>query len=149
MLQGHRRSRYGPRADWVGKTLLEIARAEKVEPLELAIQISRKGGASIVNFCMSEDDVRRVRQDEKRREAEGRNLRYRRRKEVEDRLSPIENEVARLESRARELEAAQADPAVYRDSDRARDVAREKGEIDKRLQELYVDWERLADELGP
>jgi len=93
-------------------------------------------------------DVRRVRQDEKRREAEARNLRYRQRKEVEDRLSPIENEVARLEGRARELEAAQADPEVYRDSDRAREVAREKGEIDKRLQQLYVDWERLADELG-
>ena len=53
---------YGPRPDWAGKTLLEIARAEKVEPLEMAIRISRSGGASIVNFCMSEDDVRHIMQ---------------------------------------------------------------------------------------
>jgi len=55
-------ARYRPRQDWVGKTLLEIARAEKIEPLELAIQISRNGGASIVHFSMSEEDVRYVMQ---------------------------------------------------------------------------------------
>jgi ATP-binding cassette subfamily F protein 3 len=91
---------------------------------------------------------RRVRQEEKRREAEERNRRYRQRKEVEDRLAPIENEVARLEQRARELDAAQTDPEIYRDPDRARDVALEKGEIENRLEELYEVWERLAAELS-
>ena len=90
---------------------------------------------------------RRVRQEERRREAEERNRRYRQRKQVEDRLAPIEDEVGRLELRTRELEAAQGDPQVYSDPDRAREVGREKGEIDQRLRQLYADWERLADEL--
>jgi len=55
-------SRYAQRPEWVGKRLTEIAQAENLEPLELAIQISRNGGASIVNFSMSEDDVRQVMQ---------------------------------------------------------------------------------------
>jgi ATP-binding cassette subfamily F protein 3 len=92
-------------------------------------------------------DGRRQRQDERRREAEERNRRYRERKQVEDRLAPIEGEVARLELRARELEASQGDPQVYRDPDRAREVAREKGEIDERLLHLYAQWERFTDEL--
>ena len=55
--------------------------------------------------------------------------------------------MARLELRARELEAAQGDPQVYRAPDRAREVAREKGEIDERLLHLYAEWERFTDEL--
>ena len=90
---------------------------------------------------------RRLRQEERRREAEERNRRYRERKQVEDRLAPIEEEVGRLEGRTRELEAAQGDPQVYSDPDRAREVAREKGEIEDRLRRLYADWERLAGEL--
>jgi len=90
---------------------------------------------------------RRLRQEERRREAEERNRLYRERKQVEDRLAPIEDEVGRLEGRTRELEAAQGDPQVYSDPDRAREVAREKGDIERRLRQLYAEWERLADEL--
>jgi N-acyl-D-aspartate/D-glutamate deacylase len=53
-------ARYAPRKDWVGRTVAEIAKSEKLSPLELAIHIARNGGAAIVNFSMNEDDVRAV-----------------------------------------------------------------------------------------
>lgn len=51
-------ARYEARPDWVGKNLREIAAAEKITPVELCVQIAKNGNAQIVNFCMSEDDVR-------------------------------------------------------------------------------------------
>jgi N-acyl-D-amino-acid deacylase len=53
---------YSKRQDWVGKNLVRIATAEKITPLQLAEQISRNGGAAIVNFSMNEDDVRHIMQ---------------------------------------------------------------------------------------
>lgn len=55
-------ARYSPRQDWVGKSLKDIAESERTSPLDAAIQISRNGGASIVNFSMNEEDVRFVMQ---------------------------------------------------------------------------------------
>lgn len=53
---------YAPRPEWVGKNLAEIARQEKKPVMEISLHISRTGGAGIVNFSMSEDDVRHVMQ---------------------------------------------------------------------------------------
>ena len=47
---------------WVGRSLAEIADSEKSTPLDIAITIFRNGGAGIVNFGMSEEDVRFVMQ---------------------------------------------------------------------------------------
>lgn len=55
-------ARYRPRREWVGRSLAEISRGEKKDPIDVAIAISRNGGASIINFSMSEDDVRQVMQ---------------------------------------------------------------------------------------
>lgn len=55
-------ARYGPRPDWVGKRLAEIAQEERSTPLDIALAITKGGGASIVNFNMHEDDVRHVMQ---------------------------------------------------------------------------------------
>src|SRR6185295_3264985 len=41
-----------------GKTLNVIAEQEKKSPVDIALEIERKGGASIVNFGMNEEDVR-------------------------------------------------------------------------------------------
>lgn len=57
-----RLARFNPRPDWVGKNLAEIARQENKPPLEIALFITRQGGAAIVNHSMSEDDVRYVMQ---------------------------------------------------------------------------------------
>ncbi|MCH8006754.1 MAG: hypothetical protein IH888_11080, partial [Planctomycetes bacterium] len=53
-------ARYSPRQEWVGLNLVQIAEKEGTDPLELAIRISRSGGAAIVNFSMDEGDVRHV-----------------------------------------------------------------------------------------
>ena len=53
-------ARYSPRREWVGRSLLDIARSEKRQPIDVAYDIFRGGGAQIVNFSMSEDDVRHV-----------------------------------------------------------------------------------------
>jgi N-acyl-D-aspartate/D-glutamate deacylase len=51
---------FPPRAVWQGKDLQTIARAENTTPLEVALEIERRGGAAIVNFSMSEEDVRLI-----------------------------------------------------------------------------------------
>ena len=53
-------ARFSKRTEWVGRSLREIAEAERVTPAELALGISRMGGASIVNFSMDEADVRAI-----------------------------------------------------------------------------------------
>lgn len=53
-------ARHAPRPDWAGKSLYEIAGAEQVTLLALVERITRAGGAQIVNFGMSEEDVRFV-----------------------------------------------------------------------------------------
>jgi N-acyl-D-aspartate/D-glutamate deacylase len=55
-------ARYSKRPDWVGRRLSEVAAAEGVTPVEIAEQVARSGGASIVNFSMNEDDVRTIMQ---------------------------------------------------------------------------------------
>lgn len=87
---------------------------------------------------------RRLQREQRRAEAEERNRRYRRRREQEERLAPVEQEIESLERRIRELTEAQADPAVYRDARKAREVGREKGEAEERLRSLYSRWEALA-----
>jgi N-acyl-D-amino-acid deacylase len=43
---------------WQGKNITAIAEAEKKEPIDIVMEIERHGGAQVVNFGMSEDDVR-------------------------------------------------------------------------------------------
>jgi len=45
-------------SQWIGKSLREIAAKENIDVVDLVLQIEREGGASVVNFCMSEEDVR-------------------------------------------------------------------------------------------
>lgn len=51
-------AQYVKRPEWVGKNLREIAQAEQKSSLEITEEIMRNGGARIVNFAMSEEDVR-------------------------------------------------------------------------------------------
>jgi N-acyl-D-aspartate/D-glutamate deacylase len=53
-------ARYAPKPHWAGKSIAEIAQTEKVAPVEVVIEITRGGGAAVVNFSMSEEDVRYV-----------------------------------------------------------------------------------------
>ncbi|HWL08406.1 MAG TPA: D-aminoacylase [Planctomicrobium sp.] len=51
-------AQYQKRPQWVGKHLKEIADKEQTTPLKIVEEIMRNGGAQIVNFAMSEEDVR-------------------------------------------------------------------------------------------
>jgi N-acyl-D-aspartate/D-glutamate deacylase len=51
-------ARYAPKPAWQGKNIADIADAEKKEPIDIVLEIERHGSAQIVNFGMSEDDVR-------------------------------------------------------------------------------------------
>jgi N-acyl-D-amino-acid deacylase len=49
---------FGPHPDYVGKSLDEIAAAEKRSMTELVLDIESRGGARIINFGMNEEEVR-------------------------------------------------------------------------------------------
>jgi N-acyl-D-aspartate/D-glutamate deacylase len=53
-------ARYTAKPAWQGKDLAAIAKQEKKTPLEIVLEIEKNGGAQIVNFGMSEEDVRLI-----------------------------------------------------------------------------------------
>ena len=53
-------ARFAPQPGRVGRDLVTIARQEGVSPLDVVLDIQRKGGAQAINFGMSESDVRTI-----------------------------------------------------------------------------------------
>lgn len=53
-------ARYQPKPAWQGKDLATLAAQEKRGVLDLVLEIERHGGAQIVHFSMSEEDVRLI-----------------------------------------------------------------------------------------
>jgi N-acyl-D-aspartate/D-glutamate deacylase len=53
-------ARYTKNPAWQGKDLATIARQEKRPVLDIVLEIERNGGAQMVNFGMSEEDVRLI-----------------------------------------------------------------------------------------
>jgi N-acyl-D-aspartate/D-glutamate deacylase len=51
-------ARYRPNPKWQGKNLAAIATNEGKDAVDIVLEIERKGGAAIVNFGMSEEDVK-------------------------------------------------------------------------------------------
>jgi len=51
-------ARYAKNTKWQGKDLFTIGQMEKKSALDIALEITRNGGAQIVNFGMSDEDVR-------------------------------------------------------------------------------------------
>jgi N-acyl-D-amino-acid deacylase len=51
-------ARYARKPAWQGKDLLTIAQSVNKTPLEVVLEIERSGGAQMVSFGMSEEDVR-------------------------------------------------------------------------------------------
>jgi len=80
----------------------------------------------------------------RRAEAEERNRRYRERKAYEERIGPIEREIHHLEERQKAIDALQAEPELYRDPARVKELAIERAANVSRLETLYTDWEQLA-----
>ena len=53
-------ARYGPKPEWNGLNLAEIAERTKMSPLDVVLEIERNGGAQAISFGMNEEDVRSV-----------------------------------------------------------------------------------------
>lgn len=51
---------YGKKPAWQGKDIEKIAGEEKRKPIEVALEILHNGGAQIVNFNMSDEDMRLI-----------------------------------------------------------------------------------------
>lgn len=85
--------------------------------------------------------------DQKRAEAEERNRLYRERKEIEERLAPLEKAIELDELRKEEISTLLCDPKILDNSEKVRSLMIELGETEKRLEESYPIWEELAAEL--
>jgi ATP-binding cassette subfamily F protein 3 len=130
----------------VGGGNLEVYPGDYDAWLERKQAASTTAGTAESAAAAKERDRARER-EAKRAEAEERNRRYRDRKAAEERLAPVEAAIAQTETRLRALTEAQADPTLYRDPARAKEVGRARAEAEVRLTELYREWEALAAEL--
>ena len=85
-----------------------------------------------------------TRRDKKRIEAELRNALHRETKVWKDRLAAVEREVAEREGRKAELLAMTEEDGFFTDPPRMERVYGEQREVERRLAELYEEWESLA-----
>jgi ATP-binding cassette subfamily F protein 3 len=83
----------------------------------------------------------------KRAEAEARQRKSREIAPLRARLKEAETEIAALEARIRRLTDEMANPDLYKDGDRAREVARERKGLEEQVGSLYGKWEELAGRL--
>ena len=83
--------------------------------------------------------------EQKRLEANARQLRFRARKELEQELSALEERIVGLESRQKELVTSLEQTEVHENSARAVQVNNELKSITEELQSLSPEWERLVD----
>jgi len=93
----------------------------------------------------SQEKVVRPRTREGRRaEAEARQQKSRAIAPLKARLKEMEAEIAKIEARVRDLNDQMANPDLYRDGEKARDVAHERKALEKQARSLYGKWEELA-----
>jgi ATP-binding cassette subfamily F protein 3 len=65
-------------------------------------------------------------------------------KAIQTRLADVEARIAEMEQRLREIGLALADPDLYRDGARARDIARSRTEAEEQVAWLMKEWEDLS-----
>ncbi|MEK7220062.1 MAG: ATP-binding cassette domain-containing protein, partial [candidate division NC10 bacterium] len=80
----------------------------------------------------------------RRAEAENRQRKSREAAPLRARLRELESEIASIEARVRDLNDQMANPDLYRDGERAREVARERKALEEQAASLYGKWEELA-----
>ena len=60
-------------------------------------------------------------------------------------MEELEADIAREETRLRELEGLLASPDLYRDGDRVKETTQSFEEVKRRLQQLYEHWEEAVE----
>ena len=85
--------------------------------------------------------------EQKRAEAEARNARSRAKREVEDKMAGIENDLAQAEARQKEVLRLLQDPETYSDGGTAMTLQREAELLDATIERLTGQWETTAAKL--
>ena len=88
------------------------------------------------------------RKEQKRAEAEQRQARSNKKKEIQKRIETMEKEIALLETQERELTAELEKPETYHSGGRATHINRELMHISDRLPEVTAAWEKASQELA-
>ena len=83
--------------------------------------------------------------EQKRLEADARQVRSRARKDIERELSALEERILLLEFREKELATSLEQPEIHEDSARAMEVNKELKSVIEELRSLSPQWERLVD----
>jgi energy-coupling factor transporter ATP-binding protein EcfA2 len=83
----------------------------------------------------------------RRSEAEARQRKGRAAAPLRARLRELETEIAKMEERIRDLSDQMANRDLYKDGERAREVARERKSLEKQVGSLHGKWEELAQRL--
>ena len=81
--------------------------------------------------------------EQKRREAEERELLLRKKRVFKKELVPLEENIEKMETRRGEIDVLLCDPDVLSDSARVQLLMRERGELEQALPEKYERWEEL------
>jgi ATP-binding cassette subfamily F protein 3 len=84
---------------------------------------------------------------DKRVQAERRNARYRATKDLRRAVAKVEDELGRVEAEIAALQHQLADPAVYADGARVKELVAQHGAAKDRAQRLFERWERTQLEL--
>jgi len=69
-------------------------------------------------------------------------------KAIRDRLTGVEGQIQEMEARLAEIGLALADPDLYRDGQRARDIAQSRKDTEERVAWLMREWEDLSQRLA-
>jgi hypothetical protein len=69
-------------------------------------------------------------------------------KAITVRLGAVEAQIHELEARQQEIALALADPDLYRDGRRAREIAQSRKETEERVAWLMKEWEELSQRLA-
>ena len=65
-------------------------------------------------------------------------------KAIKGRLEAIETQIAAMERRLEEIGLALADPDLYRDGERAREIAQSRKDAEQQVAWLMKEWEELS-----
>jgi len=88
------------------------------------------------------------RKGQRRIEAEQRQARSRKKREIQERIAALEREIAELEAREKELTAELEKPETYATGGRAARINRELMEVHERLAGANAEWEKAGTELA-
>jgi ATP-binding cassette, subfamily F, member 3 len=88
------------------------------------------------------------RKEQKRLEAEQRQARSNRKKEIQKKISALEKEIADLEAKERDYAAELERPETYHSGGRATQINRELAHVTDRLEAANAEWENAGTELA-